>query len=98
MWRFLFLLILGVVIGSRALTERKVVIWSLLLGLLYGGVEVLVIAATTGWPSLARTILLVGLSVTLALPVYAIAELWRRFDIRASVWLRRVIKRLAKKR
>lgn len=98
MWRFLFLLILGIVIGSRAPTERKVIVWSLLLGLLYGGVEVLVITTTTGWPSLERTLLMVGLSMTLVLPVYAIAELWRRFDVRASLWLRRMIRRLAKKR
>jgi hypothetical protein len=89
MWRMVFLGSLGLVIGSIARSERGVVAWSFMFGLLYGGVEVLVLAVAQGWPSLARALVLLGLGLVLALPVYAIAEMWRRMHTRLRAWLRR---------
>jgi hypothetical protein len=82
-----FLGSLGLVIGSIARSERGVVALSFLFGLLYGGVEVLVIATALGWPSPARALVLLGLGLVLALPVYAIAEIWRRTHTRLRTWL-----------
>ena len=70
-------------------SERGVVALSFVFGLLYGGVEVLVVAIALGWPSPARTLVLLGLGLVLALPVYAIAEIWRRTHTRIRTWLRR---------
>ncbi len=87
MWRMVFLGALGLIIGSIARSERGVVAWSFLFGLVYGGVEVLVVALALGWPSLARALLLLGMGLVLALPVYAIAEIWRRTHTRLRAWL-----------
>jgi hypothetical protein len=90
MWRFILLAALGLIIGSRTRSERGAVVWSALFGLLYGAVEVMVIVTVEGWPSPARVLFLLGLGLVLAAPVYAIAELWRRTQIQAQVWLRRL--------
>jgi hypothetical protein len=82
-----FLGSLGLVIGSIARSERGVVALSFLFGFVYGGVEVLVIAMALGWPSPARVLVLLGLGLVLALPVYAIAEIWRRTHTRLRAWL-----------
>jgi hypothetical protein len=88
MWRIILLTALGLLLGSRAQSERGVVTLSLLIGLLYGGVELMVIASVEGWPSPGRAMLLIGLGLVLAAPIYAIAELWRRTRVRAIDWLR----------
>ncbi len=93
MWRFVFLAALGIVIGSKTRTERGVVVYALLFGLLYGGVEVLASATMTGQPSAARILVLLGLGVVMAAPVYAVAELWRRGRTRLREWLRRRVRR-----
>jgi hypothetical protein len=90
MWRFILLAALGVIIGSRVRSERGAVVWSALFGLLYGAVEVMVIVTVGGWPSPGRVLFLLGLGLILSAPVYAIAELWRRAQVRAWAWLRRL--------
>ncbi len=87
MWRMVFLSLLGLIIGSKARSERGVVALSFLFGLLYGGVEVLVVAVALGWPSPARALVLLGMGLVLALPVYAIAEIWRKTHTRIRAWL-----------
>jgi hypothetical protein len=91
MWRIILLGALGVVIGFRARSERGVVLLSLLFGLMFGGVEVLSNAALAGSMSSGRALFLLGLGLVLAMPVYAIAEIWRRTRTRAIDWLRRLI-------
>lgn len=93
MWRFILLATLGLVIGSKARSERGVIVLSVLLGLVYGGVEVIVTTLTGAGPSLERALFLLGLGLVLAAPVYAIAELWRRARTRAKGWLRRLRRR-----
>ncbi len=92
MWRIVLLGALGVVIGSRARSERGVVLFSLLFGLMFGGVEVLSTAALAGSMSPGRALSLIGLGLVLAMPVYAIAEIWRRTRTRAIDWLRRLMR------
>jgi hypothetical protein len=93
MWRFVLLATLGLIIGSKARSERMVVMLSLLFGLLYGGGEVLVAVTFASRPSPGRTLLLLGLGLVLAAPVYATAELWRRTRVRVKGWLRRLKRR-----
>jgi hypothetical protein len=93
MWRIILLAGLGLVLGSRARSERGVVIVSLLFGLLYGGIELMVIASVEGWPPPGQAIIVLGLGLVLAAPVYAIAELWRRTRTRARGWLRHLKRR-----
>jgi predicted membrane protein len=93
MWRFILLAALGLTIGSRARSERQVVLLSLLFGLLYGGAGLLVTAMAAGSPSVRGTLLPLGLGLVLAAPVYAIAELWRRARARTKGWLRRLKRR-----
>ena len=76
-------------LGSRARSERWMVLMALLFGLAYGAVEVLTVAAVAGPLSPWRTVFLLGLGVVMAAPVYAIGEIWRRARIRALDWLRR---------
>jgi hypothetical protein len=91
MWRILILVALGIVIGSRARSEGRIVLICALFGLLYGAAEVVGTTAIAGPPSLGRTLLLLGLGLVFATPVYAIAEIWRRTHTRALAWLRRLI-------
>ena len=93
MWRIVFLGALGVVLGSRARSERGMVLMALLFGLVYGGVEVLAVAAVAGRLSPWRTLFLLGLGLVMAAPVYAIGEIWRRARIKAAEWLRRLMRR-----
>jgi hypothetical protein len=93
MWRIILLAVLGLVLGSRARSERGVVTLALFFGLLYGGIELMVIATVEGWPSPGRAIIVVGLGLVLAAPVYAIGELWRRTRTRARGWLRHLKRR-----
>jgi hypothetical protein len=92
MWRFIFLAALGLVIGSRARSERRVVTMSLLFGLVYGGIEAVSTAMLVGSPSLRRALFLLLLGLVMAAPVYAVAEIWRRTRVRAWNWLRRLIR------
>jgi hypothetical protein len=89
MWRIVFLGALGIMLGSRARSERWTVLMALLFGLVYGAVEVLAVTAVTGPLSPWRTLFLLGLGLVMAAPVYAIGEIWRRTRIRALDWLRR---------
>jgi hypothetical protein len=89
MWRFVFLAALGLVVGTRARSERGAVFMSLFFGLLYGGIEALGTAAITDSVSSGRLLVIFGLGLVMALPVYAVAEIWRRSRNRAMVWLRR---------
>jgi hypothetical protein len=91
MWRIIVLGVLGIVVGTKARSERSVVLMSLLFGLLYGGAEVLTFAALRGSVSLSRALFILGLGLVMAAPVYAIAEIWRRTRTRAVDWLRRVL-------
>jgi hypothetical protein len=93
MGRIVFLAALGIAFGSVARSERRVVLLSFIFGLFYGGVELLVNAMAVGWPSPRRALLLLGVGLVLALPVYAIAEIWRRAHTRARAWLRRLLRR-----
>jgi hypothetical protein len=93
MERIVFLAALGIAFGSIARSERRVVLLSLLFGLLYGAVELLVNTMVVGWPSPRYTLLLLGVGLVLALPVYAIAEIWRRALTQARAWLRRLLRR-----
>lgn len=86
MWRFLFLAALGVIIGSRARTERGIIAWAVFLGLLYGGLELGMVA---GPLSKSRVVMTLVLGLVMAAPVYAVAELWRRARLRVWAWLRR---------
>ena len=90
MWRFVFLAALGIIIGSRVRSERGAVVYSLLFGLVDGGVEVLALITTSSRPSVERTLVLLGLGLVMAAPVYAVAELWRRAQTRILRWLKRV--------
>jgi hypothetical protein len=92
MWRFIALAALGIVLGSKARSERALVVWALIFGLLYGGMEVLTTAAVTGPLSTGRVLLLLGLGLVMAAPVYATAEIWRRTHVRVRAWLRRTFK------
>jgi drug/metabolite transporter (DMT)-like permease len=89
MWRIVFLGALGIMLGSRARSERWTVLMALLFGLVYGAAEVLTVTAVTGPLPLWRTLFLLGLGLVMAAPVYAIGEIWRRTRIRAMDWLRR---------
>ena len=89
MWRIVLLGALGIVIGSKARSERGVVIMSLLFGLLYGGGAVISAAAIQDPPSLGHALFLLSMGLVMAAPVYAIAEIWRRTRIQAIAWLRR---------
>jgi hypothetical protein len=90
MWRFLLLGALGIVIGTRARSERRVILLSLLFGLLYGGLEVVSLATVTGPLSPGRVLFIFFLGLVMAAPVYAIAEIWRRTRTRVVNWLRRM--------
>lgn len=90
MWRFVFLVALGFSVGSVARSERGVVVLSFLFGLLYGGVELLVTTMAVGQPSPGRALAIWGLGLVLALPVYAVGEIWRRIWTRLREWLRRL--------
>lgn len=92
MWRIVILGVLGVILGTRARSEREVVAISILFGLLYGGVEVLSFGALRGPPSMGRALFLLGLGLVMAAPVYAIAEMWRRIRGRVVDWLRRLMR------
>jgi hypothetical protein len=83
---------LGLIIGSRARSERRVVMMSLLFGLAYGGIEALSTAMFVGSPSLGRALFLLFLGLVMAAPVYAVAEIWRRTRVRAWDWLRRLLR------
>jgi len=89
MWRIALLGALGVVLGTRARSERGVVLAALLFGLVYGGAAVISGATVRGWPSLERMLFQIGLGLVMAAPVYAIGEIWRRTRVRATAWLRR---------
>jgi hypothetical protein len=89
MWRFVALAALGLLIGSRARSERGVVVVSLFFGLVYGGAAVASTAMIAGPPSTGRIVLSLVLGLVLAAPVYAIAELWRRTRHRTVAWLKR---------
>lgn len=91
MWRIVLLGVLGLIIGSRAQSERGVVLTSLFLGLVFGGLEVMNRALLQSPPSPGGTFLLLGLGLVMAAPVYAVGELWRRARTRALGWLRRLI-------
>ena len=92
MWRIIILGALGLLIGSRARSERGVVFTSFLFGILYGGLELVSTAMVVGSPSLSRALVQLGLGLVMAAPVYAIAEIWRRSRTRAKVWLRRLLR------
>ena len=92
MWRIIILGALGLLIGSRARSERGVVFTSFLFGILYGGLELVSTAMVVGSPSLSRALVQLGLGLVMAAPVYAIAEIWRRSRTRARVWLRRLLR------
>ena len=92
MWRIIILGVLGLLIGSRARSERGVVFTSFLFGILYGGLELVSTAMVVGSPSLSRALVQLGLGLVMAAPVYAIAEIWRRSRTRAKVWLRRLLR------
>ncbi len=92
MWRIIALGALGVFIGTRARSERAVVLMSLLVGLLYGGAAVVSTTVVVGSPSPGRVLLSLVLGLVLAVPIYAIAEIWRRTRARAIGWLRRFLR------
>jgi hypothetical protein len=92
MWRFIALAALGIVLGSKARSERALVVSALVFGLLYGAMEVLTTAAVTGPLSTGRVLFLLGLGLVMAAPVYATAEIWRRTRVRVRAWLRRTLK------
>jgi hypothetical protein len=92
MWRIILLGALGLVIGSRARSERVVVIVSVLFGVLYGALEVASTAVVVDSLSPGRALALLGLGLVMAAPVYAIAEIWRRSRTRARGWLRRLLR------
>ena len=92
MWRIIILGALGIIIGSRARSERGVVFASFLFGVLYGGLELASTAMVVGSPSLGRALVQLGLGLVMAAPVYAIAEISRRSRTRARVWLRRLLR------
>jgi hypothetical protein len=91
MWRIVLLGALGVIVGSRARSERGVLLVSLLFGLVYGGSAVISTAMVQEWPSLSRVLFQLGLGLVMAAPVYAIGEIWRRTRIRAVAWLRQFL-------
>jgi hypothetical protein len=90
MWRIVLLGALGLIVGSRARSERGVLLVSLLFGLVYGGSAVISTAMTQEWPSLSRVLFQLGLGLVMAAPVYAIGEIWRRTRVRAVAWLRQL--------
>jgi hypothetical protein len=92
MWRVILLGVLGFVIGSRARSERAVVFASALFGVLYGGLEVASTAVVMDSLSPGRALVLLGLGLVMAAPVYAVAEIWRRSRTRARLWLRRLLR------
>jgi hypothetical protein len=92
MWRIIFLGALGLILGSRAHSEKQIVLLSMLFGLLYGGAEVLTIATIQGPLSLSRALFLLGLGLVMAAPVYAVAEIWRRTRVQAVNWVRRLFR------
>lgn len=91
MWRIVLLGALGVIVGSRARSERGVLLVSLLFGLVYGGSAVISTAMVQEWPSLSRVLFQLGLGLVMAAPVYAIGEIWRRTRTRAVAWLRQFL-------
>ena len=93
MWRALPFLALGLVLGSKVHSERSIVIWSVLFGLLYGAVEVIVTATTQNHMSWARALMLLGLGLVLAAPIYATAELWRRALVCIKEWIQNLMQR-----
>jgi hypothetical protein len=93
MWRFIALAALGIVLGSKARSERTLLVSALIFGLLYGGTEVLATAAVVGPLSPGRVLLLLGLGLVMAAPVYATAEIWRRTRMGIRAWLHRTLKR-----
>ena len=92
MWRFLILVALGLVIGTRARSERGVLLISLFFGVVYGGAAVASAALATGSLSLGRALHLLLLGVVMAAPIYAIAEIWRRARTQVINRLRRLIR------
>jgi len=92
MWRIIILGALGIIIGTRARSERGAITMSLLFGLLYGGAAAVNAALVTTAPSPARVVFLLFLGLVIAAPVYAIAEIWRRLRIRLTDWLLRLFK------
>jgi hypothetical protein len=93
MWRFVALAALGIVIGTKARSERQVLVIALLFGLFYGAAEAITLATVAGPVAPGRTLLLLLLGIVMAAPVYATAEIWRRLRSRARVWLARLLKR-----
>ena len=75
---------LGIIIGTRARSERGTIAMALLFGLLYGAAAIAnaVLVATT--PSPARVAFLLLLGLVMAAPVYAVAEIWRRLRVRLA--------------
>jgi ABC-type uncharacterized transport system permease subunit len=96
MWRIIILGALGIFVGTRARSERAVVLVSLLFGLLYGAAAVVSATLVLGPPSPSRVIYTVILGLVMAAPVYAIAEIWRRTRSRVVDWLRRLIRSVGK--
>jgi hypothetical protein len=92
MWRIIIFGALGIVIGTRARSERGVALMSLFFGLLYGAAALVSSAAINGPPSAGRALYFLGLGLVLAAPVYAIGEIWRRSRARALSWLRRLLR------
>jgi uncharacterized membrane protein YhaH (DUF805 family) len=93
MWRAFPFLALGLVLGSKVRSERSTVVWSMLFGLLYGAVKVLVTATTQNHISSARALMLLGLGLVLAAPIYATAELWRRALVCIKKWIQSLMQR-----
>jgi hypothetical protein len=92
MWRFLILAALGLVIGTRARSERGVLLVSLFFGVVYGGAAAVSAALATGSLSQERALYLMILGVVMAAPVYAVAEIWRRARTQVISRLRRLIR------
>ena len=92
MWRFVALALLGVFIGTRARSERAVVVLSLLTGVMYGAAAAVSTAAIVGPPSPGRVLFYLLMGLVLAAPVYAVAEIWRRTRTRSAGWLRRLLR------
>ena len=92
MWRILIFGALGILIGTRARSERRVALMSLLFGLLYGGAALVSTSAIVGPPSLGRALYYIGLGLVLAAPIYAVGEIWRRSHSHVTTWLRRFLR------
>ena len=90
MWRFIILGALGIVIGTRARSERGALVMSMLFGLLYAVAAIINAALATEAPSLARMAFLLLLGLVMGAPVYAIAEIWRRLRVRLRERLARL--------